>query len=256
MVTKAARTWFDRRMRPTTIHRARQRLGCAAWFASLTLLGPGCSDDSSSGSEQTGTLCTNACRFASNGVCNDGAPGADGNECELGSDCDDCGPRTASAASGSGGGSAGGGECSLTLSGATGNEPGGLIPVCCTPGGDDRALVDELLVLVNEYRAANALAPFTVDPGLEAAMQGHCLHMAEHDFFDHEAPEAAVSTPWVRAELCGSSASAENIAWGSSTAAATLDQWKGSPGHNANLLGDTSRVGICHSGDYWGMIFG
>jgi len=141
------------------------------------------------------------------------------------------------------------------LPGATGNEPDGMIPVCCTPGGVDRALVDELLVLVNDYRATNGLEPYAVDPGLEAAMQGHCLHMASHDFFDHEAPEAVVASPWDRAELCGSSASAENIAWGNDTAASALEQWMGSPGHNANVLGDHARVGIGHSGDYWGMIF-
>jgi uncharacterized protein YkwD len=83
-----------------------------------------------------------------------------------------------------------------------------MIPVCCTPGGTDRVLVDEMLVLVNEYRASNGLEPYAVDPGLEAAMQGHCLHMVQHDFFDHSAPEAEVSSPWDRAELCGSSASA------------------------------------------------
>jgi len=240
-------------MRPSAIHRARL-VGCTAALGFVLALGPGCSDDSASGSDDDVTLCTNECRFDSNGVCEDGGPGATRDECEFGTDCTDCGPRTVSSTGGSASGGAS--ECSLLLPGATGNEPDGMIPVCCTPGGVDRTLVDELFRLVNDYRATNGLAPFTVDPGLEAAMQGHCLHMVSHDFFDHEAPEAAVSSPWVRAELCGSNASAENIAWGSSTAAATLDQWQESPGHNANLLGDYTRVGIGHTGDTWGMIFG
>lgn len=37
--------------------------------------------------------CTNTCRDADDGFCDDGGPGADYNICELGTDCADCGPR-------------------------------------------------------------------------------------------------------------------------------------------------------------------
>jgi hypothetical protein len=41
------------------------------------------------------SLCTNTCRFASNGMCNDGGPGSESiiSGCDLGTDCADCGDR-------------------------------------------------------------------------------------------------------------------------------------------------------------------
>ena len=40
-----------------------------------------------------GQMCTNACWWSDNGLCQDGASGSLGNSCEYGSDCTDCGPR-------------------------------------------------------------------------------------------------------------------------------------------------------------------
>lgn len=37
--------------------------------------------------------CTNTCRFAFDGECDDGGPGAVTSICDLGTDCGDCGPR-------------------------------------------------------------------------------------------------------------------------------------------------------------------
>ena len=39
-------------------------------------------------------ICTNSCEFANDGECDDGGEGADFDECSLGTDCGDCGPRT------------------------------------------------------------------------------------------------------------------------------------------------------------------
>ena len=38
-------------------------------------------------------LCSNSCYWANDGVCDDGGHGAEYVECDLGSDCNDCGPR-------------------------------------------------------------------------------------------------------------------------------------------------------------------
>jgi hypothetical protein len=40
-------------------------------------------------------LCTNTCRYANDFDCDDGGPGFDYSFCDLGTDCDDCGPRNA-----------------------------------------------------------------------------------------------------------------------------------------------------------------
>lgn len=156
-----------------------------------------------------------------------------------------------------GGGSIAAGTCSVEEPGATGNEPGGMIPVCCAPTAGEKAEIDEVFRLLNEHRQANGVAPLAYDNQLEAAIQGHCLHMAEHSFFDHSAPESSVNSPWTRAELCGTSAGGENIANGQSSPAAVMTSWKGSPGHNGNMLDpDFKRVGIGRTGSYWGQIFG
>ena len=161
--------------------------------------------------------------------------------------------------SGTGGsaGSVAGHSCSLTDASGTGNEPGGIIPVCCAPTASEEAYIDEVFVLLNEHRQNNGVDPLNYDEELEAAIQGHCIHMGIHPFFDHTAPESSVSSPWTRASKCGTSANGENIANGQSSPAAVMNSWKNSSGHNANMLnGSFTRVGIGYYQGYWGQIFG
>lgn len=149
------------------------------------------------------------------------------------------------------------GMCALAIPGGTGQEPGGQIPVCCAPPNEERAAIDQVFALLNEHRQSRGRAPLTYDPTLESAIQGHCMHMEQHDFFSHDAPESAVGSPWDRASLCGAQAHGENIAWGYETAEDVMTGWKWSPGHNANMLnGSFTRVGIGKYGDMWGQLFG
>jgi uncharacterized protein YkwD len=83
--------------------------------------------------------------------------------------------------------------------------------------------------------------------------------MAQHDFFEHTAPEKAVSSPWDRAEECGTNANGENIAQGQRSPEDVMEDWIDSPGHNENMLNSRfTRVGIGYFADgrYWGQIFG
>jgi uncharacterized protein YkwD len=145
------------------------------------------------------------------------------------------------------------------LSGATGAESDGQIPVCCTPNSTEKASIDEVFRLLNAHRAANGISALAYDTALESAVQGHCQHMSIHTFFDHNAPESNVTSPWTRATLCGTSANGENIAMGQQNAAAVMTAWTNSAGHNANMLnGQFSRVGVGYeeTGRYWGQLFG
>ena len=149
------------------------------------------------------------------------------------------------------------GNCWLMLPGATGDEPDGEIPVCCMPTEAQKQDIDEAFSALNAYRVQQGAEPYEYDLALEAAIQGHCLHMVEHSFFDHQAPESAVSGFWERAELCDTSASGENLAGGtrSLTGEEVIDYWKTSPGHNQNMVSTRfERVGIGTCGNYWGMI--
>jgi uncharacterized protein YkwD len=149
-------------------------------------------------------------------------------------------------------------ECSVTRDGATGDEPGGLIPVCCTPAAAEKALIEEVFTLLNEHRMANGESALAYDTELESAVQGHCVHMSQHSFFAHEAEEEGVVTPWDRAKLCGTSANGENIAQGQRSPADVMEDWTNSSGHNQNMLASNfKRVGIGYTADgrYWGQLF-
>jgi uncharacterized protein YkwD len=165
------------------------------------------------------------------------------------------GGTTAGTTSGTTGGIAGL-NCRTVYDGGAAGDPDGKIPVCCTPTTTQKAQIIEVFNLLNAYRAENGKAALTYDPKLEEALQGHCEHMRLHSFFSHSAPEPAVSAFTTRATLCGSSASSENLAAGQSSPAAVMQSWKNSSGHNANMLGNHKRVGICRAGIYWGQVFG
>jgi uncharacterized protein YkwD len=132
----------------------------------------------------------------------------------------------------------------------------GDVPVCCTPTGENRTNVDEVYELLNAYRVSLGLSALATDPELEEAMQGHCVHMALADFFDHSSPVAELESPWARAEYCGSSANGENIAAGQRSPAAVMHGWKESPGHDSNMRGNYGRVGVGEYELHWGQIFG
>ena len=125
------------------------------------------------------------------------------------------------------------------------------------PSSSEKAKITEVFNLLNQYRIASGKGALANDAKLEATIEGHCHHMAVHTFFSHTAPEAAVSSPWTRAGLCGTSANGENIAAGYANASAVMTGWKNSPGHNANMLNGTfKRVGVGSYGSQWGQIFG
>jgi len=84
----------------------------------------------------------------------------------------------------------------------------------------------------NSY-AANAV-PLQFDCRLWRASQLHSVDMATNDYFAHNSLDG--TTPWQRAEAQGITANGENIAAGSSTASAVLEQWKSSDGHCNNMM--------------------
>lgn len=124
------------------------------------------------------------------------------------------------------------------------------------------------LTLINNYRASNGKGALTSCKSLSRASQGHSEDMRDQNYFNHTGLNG--STPWARscnacyALGCGpSTAMAENIAAGNSTAQATFTQWKNSAGHNANMLNASYKmIGIGRAtgggtyGSYWTTVFG
>jgi uncharacterized protein YkwD len=112
-------------------------------------------------------------------------------------------------------------------------------PVAACPNTDVIPTPDNLasvgaaiLCLINQQRAVAAEQPLHASPALAAAAASHSLDMAAQDYFGH--------VPGMD----------ENIAAATgdlATPAAILDDWMGSPGHRANILGPdytTAGVGV------------
>jgi len=132
----------------------------------------------------------------------------------------------------------------------------GNVPACCAATGTHKTNVDEVFALLNAYRTSLGLSTLAYDNALEEAMQGHCMHMVQANFFDHTGPVSQLALPWDRAEYCGTKANAENIASGQRTPADVMTSWKNSSGHDANMRSSNAkRVGIGEFSLRWGQIF-
>ncbi len=118
---------------------------------------------------------------------------------------------------------------------------------------DATALAKEVTAATNAYRAANGLPPLTANAALKRAASAYARFLAENNAFGHTAdgkdPAKRVTAQGYR--FCHV---AENV-WGGwrtpkpftlgEVARRSMEGWKKSPGHNANLLCTSSRnIGI------------
>ena len=112
------------------------------------------------------------------------------------------------------------------------------------------ALEDAVLVETNRVRAQGANcggvnyrpAPPLVDhPALRKSARLHSKDMADNNYFNHNSLDGR--TPFTRMRAAGfqGGTMGENIAAGSPTAAATVQQWVKSPGHCMNMMNPSYR---------------
>jgi uncharacterized protein YkwD len=121
------------------------------------------------------------------------------------------------------------------------------------------------LTLINNYRAQNGRTALKVSTNLNRASAWMATDMGVNRYFSHT--DLLGRSPSTRASDCGYPGGAgENIAAGTvwDTAQEAFDAWKGSSGHNANMLNTSYRViGIARVytagspyGYYWVTNFG
>lgn len=144
-----------------------------------------------------------------------------------------------------------------------GGEPPGTEPPAPTTSMSDAelALAQEVLVLLNQERAAVGLADLEWHDGADEVAYAHCVDMDVRDFFDHTNPDG--QAPWDRLNAAGIPwrSAGENIAWNYPTAAAVMEGWMNSPGHRDNILRENfTHVGIgvhqsASKGAYWTQLF-
>jgi uncharacterized protein YkwD len=122
-----------------------------------------------------------------------------------------------------------------------------------------------VLDLINGYRAANGLGSLSLNGTLNNAARWMSQDMANNNYFSHT--DSLGRDPFVRLGDFGytyNTWKGENLAAGIDSAQEAFDLWKGSPGHNANMLNPNFKViGIARSyspsstfGWYWATDFG
>jgi len=100
-----------------------------------------------------------------------------------------------------------------------------------------------MLKLINNYREQNGLGPLKISPSLNRAANWMSADMADKNYFRHidsQGRNAADRMTFYGYDYHGTRG--ENLAAGFDDAARTFNQWKNSPGHNANMLNRTYNV--------------
>ncbi len=110
--------------------------------------------------------------------------------------------------------------------------------------------------LLNRIRIAMGRTVVALDPKLSDAARVHSVDMRTLGFFSHESPVPGRRTFGDRAAAAGTSASAENIAWGQARGAGAIEAWWHSPGHHVNMMGGHVRTGLGRSETHWTQLFG
>jgi uncharacterized protein YkwD len=111
--------------------------------------------------------------------------------------------------------------------------------------GSNQARVERsLLCMANAVRSRSGLSLLVADSRLDAAARNHSADMVARGYFSHTGLDG--SSPSDRAQAAGYAGGAgENIAASSrGTALSVFSLWRGSPGHNANLLGSYTATGL------------
>ena len=128
---------------------------------------------------------------------------------------------------------------------------GALLPVSTSAerGGGEWAEADDvsrvaLLQAMNEQRARRGLPPLHRNVRLDAAATDRIRDMFEFGYFAHVAPDGTEPFVWVRQRGYRYARVGENLATGQTAARQVVEQWMGSPGHRANILGNFRDTGI------------
>jgi len=103
----------------------------------------------------------------------------------------------------------------------------------------------KVVEITNTRRVNSGLNPLTINTSLEKAALNKGLHMIEHDYWAHVAPDG--TEPWDFFEGVGYDYryAGENLARDFSNPSAAVDAWMASPTHRDNMLSSKfSEIGI------------
>ena len=96
---------------------------------------------------------------------------------------------------------------------------------------------DNVLRLMNGYRAERGLPPLRQDARLTRAAQDRMRDMADGGWWSHESPDGVSPFVWLTARDYPFAFAGENLACGFETARLLVSSWMESRGHRENILG-------------------
>ena len=116
-----------------------------------------------------------------------------------------------------------------------------IVAVLCAAGASAAEVTNEItsdnvLALMNEYRAEVGLQPLRHDDRLRRAAQDRMRHMEDEGYWSHESPDGLSPFVWLSLRDYPYASAAENLAAGFETVRLLVSSWMESPGHRANIL--------------------
>ncbi|MGZ5279559.1 MAG: CAP domain-containing protein [Pseudobdellovibrionaceae bacterium] len=116
----------------------------------------------------------------------------------------------------------------------------------------DRAIVEQVCLLVNQQRSLIGAKSLVLDAALSKVAQDFAIDMVQRGYFSHNTPEGLGPSDRMKAGGIIYRTWGENIAYYYKTPAAAMDGWMNSSGHKANILnGNFGKVGIGYYQNYW-----
>lgn len=116
------------------------------------------------------------------------------------------------------------------------------------------AELKKMVNMINKERVSRGHKRLKVDPKLNCAAQRHSNDVGPKKLCQHKGTDG--SSPWKRAEDCGTRAFGENVACGQRTPRAAVDAWIKSPGHFKNMMSDKFEyIGVGVKNFFWTNIF-
>ena len=135
--------------------------------------------------------------------------------------------------------------------------PGQILNI---PETDETVLTyeNEVIRLVNAYRAENGLHALRADWELSRVARYKSQDMKDNHYFSHTSP--VYGSPFTMIKNFGISykSAGENIAKGQRTPQAVVNAWINSSGHRANILNASyTKIGVGYvaDGNYWTQMF-
>lgn len=109
------------------------------------------------------------------------------------------------------------------------------------------AFEQEIVDLVNEYRAENGVPALTINEKLNFASEAHSEDMRDRGFFEHMNPDGERAGDRIAETGLDNQGWGENIAVGYDTPEEAMEGWMTSPGHNSNMLrAEWDAIGVGH----------